>query len=169
MSRVLGIDPGKHHAGVCVFDTESNRIVSWGMYAIDDTTIDACIESCRSLCHEALGSDPPSSIMIERQPPKNGTMCRISHYLQMYLALAYPGIPISMVPPTRRIKYVRDTRPDLPFETYAQRKKSSIAFVASWLESTGSEWIAWFGSQKKQDDCAESFLLCLLSTRSKAT
>lgn len=168
MSRILGIDPGKHHTGVCVFDGDSKRIMSWGTYAIDDTTIDTCIESCRSMFGDSLGNDPPSSIVIERQPPKNGAMCRISYYLHMYLALTYPGVSIRMVPPTRRIKYVREARSDLLFDTYAQRKKSSIAYVASWLKSTGSDWITWFESQKKQDDCAESFLLCLLSTESTA-
>lgn len=166
MTLVLGIDPGKHHAGICLFDSDSTRIVSWGLYAIDDASVESCLESCRSCFQDVLGDDPPTSIAIERQPPQNRNMCRISHFVQMYLAITYPGVPIRVVSPGRRLAYLRQTRPDLDLQTYARRKKSSIAYVAWWLENTASDWISWFAAQPKQDDCAESLLLCLLNTAS---
>lgn len=79
----------------------------------------------------------------------------------MYIALTYPDTEIRIIPPTRRIKKIRIERPDLGFDTYTQRKKSSIRYVSEWLDKTQSSWKEWFDQQTKKDDCAESFLLCL--------
>ena len=162
----LGIDPGKNHVGMCLYDESSHTIIEWACHRIDDSTVSTFITSFRSCLNNILNTIVNSTcdlgkVSIERQPPKNGSMCRISHYMHMYLALTYPDATIRLVPPTRRIKKLRLERPDLGFDTYTQRKKSSIQFVKEWLETTNSSWNRWFCEQQKQDDCAESFLLCL--------
>jgi hypothetical protein len=163
MTRHLGIDPGKHHVGMCLYDPDATCILSWDCVTIDDTTVSRFIETFRACLENIVGDGPaPTRISIERQPPKNTTMCRISHYMHMYLALTYPDAEIRIVPPTRRLKYMKLEHPDLPFDTYTQRKKSSIRCVEAWLETTKSTWNGWFHDQTKRDDCAESFLLCLI-------
>ena len=158
----LGIDPGKHHVGMCLYDPNSERIIEWTCSTIDDSTIQSFITTFRQCLSDMLEDTCTlDTVSIERQPPKNASMCRISHYMHMYIALTYPKTDIRIVPPTRRIKKIRIERPDLGFDTYAQRKKASIQYVSEWLESTQSTWTAWFNEQDKKDDCAESFLLCL--------
>jgi hypothetical protein len=158
----LGIDPGKQHVGLCLYDPSSYRILEWGCLTIDDSTIESFITSFRKCLSEILNDTTTlETVSIERQPPKNSSMCRISHYMHMYIALTYPDTKIRIIPPTRRIKKIRIERPDLGFDTYTQRKKSSIRYVSEWLDSTQSSWKEWFDQQTKKDDCAESFLLCL--------
>ena len=163
---ILGIDPGKNHLGMCLYDPSSTRIVSWGLYTIDDMCVESFIDSFRDRVSSALESHIPTSICIERQPPKNGSMCRLMHYMHVFFVMTYPGIPVTLIPPTKRIAYVRRALPDIPCTNYGQRKKASVAYVRQWLENTASEWISWFDAQSKQDDCAESFLLCAISVQS---
>lgn len=159
----LGIDPGKHHVGMCLYNESTQTILEWKCHTVDDSTVSTFITSFQTCMHDILNDHgEPGVVSIERQPPKNGSMCRISHYMHMYLALTYPDATIRIIPPTRRIKKLRLERPDLGFDTYTQRKKSSIQFVKDWLKTTDSIWYGWFCEQQKQDDCAESFLLCLV-------
>lgn len=161
---ILGIDPGKHHTGMCLYDPTTETILSWGLYAIDDITVETFIKSFRSILESVFeGRTGLDTVYIERQPPKNTSMCKICHYMHMYLAMMYPNVSIVLVPPARRINYLRKASPDLPFDTYSQRKKSSIQYVSAWLKEHNSSWAGWFHDQSKQDDCAESFLLCRLS------
>jgi hypothetical protein len=158
----LGIDPGKQHVGMCLYDPSSDRILEWRCSTIDDSTIQSFITTFRECLSEILNDTTTlETVSIERQPPKNSSMCRISHYMHMYIALTYPDTEIRIIPPTRRIKKIRIERPDLGFDTYTQRKKSSIQYVSEWLDNTQSSWKEWFMQQTKKDDCAESFLLCL--------
>lgn len=157
----LGIDPGKHHIGMCLYDTCPCRILNWGLYSVDDTSVRSFLDTFRISITDILGDTTPDTVAIERQPPKNASMTRISHYMQVYLALSYSEAEILLVPPSRRIRYLRHASSGLMFDTYAQRKKSSVEFVSRWIETNESSWKAWFHDQSKKDDCAESFLLCL--------
>jgi len=161
---ILGIDPGKNHLGMCLYDPSSKRIISWGLYNIDDTCVENFIDSFRDRVSSVLKDDIPRLICIERQPPKNSSMCRLSHYMHVYMVMTYPGVPVTLVPPSKRISYIRRTFPEVPCTSYIQRKKASVEYVRIWLENTTSEWISWFDDQSKQDDCAESFLLCFVSS-----
>lgn len=164
---ILGIDPGKNHTGMCLYDPISNSIVSWGLYDVDDRTPHAFLTSFRARLDDVLGDAVPTTVCIERQPPKNSAMCRISQYMHMVIAISFPDAALHVVPPTRRIKYVKTVRPDLPCTTYAQRKQSSICVTQTWLEDHDSSWKGWFHDQSKKDDCAESFLLCLVPSTAR--
>jgi len=159
---ILGIDPGRHHVGMCLYDSSSNRILEWGLYTVDDTSVRTFLETFKACIDDILGDHTPQTVIIERQPPKNTSMARISHYMHVYLAMSYRDAVIKLVPPSSRIRYLRKSAfQGLLFDTYTQRKKSSIAFVYQWLETHDSSWKVWFHDQSKQDDCAESFLLCI--------
>lgn len=158
---ILGIDPGKHHIGMCLYNPSTRRIINWGLYKVDDTSVRSFLETFKECIMNIIGDEVPDTIVIERQPPKNASMSRISHYMHVYLAMSYPHTEISVVPPSRRIRYLRNASPGLLFDTYSQRKKSSVEFVSQWVESHNSSWKEWFHDQSKKDDCAESFLLCI--------
>lgn len=163
MTVILGIDPGVHNLGVCLVEATTcpNRIVSWGVYTIDDSTAHTFLRTFHASLESCLETRLPTIIRIERQPTKNVRLLKIMHYIQIACAREYPDARLDVVPPSRRLKYLRQHRPDLPYDTYHQRKKSSILYVQAWLETTQSEWNVWFSEQTKKDDAAEGLLLCL--------
>jgi len=161
MSHTLGIDPGVHHLGLCLVRDEDSRIVYWGVVTIDDSSVHTFLASFRECLGTIITDDKTiSSVRIERQPSKNIRLSKIMHYIQIVCAITYPDSSIETVPPSRRIKFLRTERPDLACDTYYQRKKASIQYIREWLKITQSEWTGWFEDQPKQDDAAESLLLC---------
>jgi hypothetical protein len=163
---IAGIDPGKKHLAVCVVDTTDNRIVQWQLLNVDDTSAGAFVRSIRGAVEGEVVKC--RRVYIERQPPLNSSMCRVQYFLQMYLEMRVPACEVVIVQAAKRTRYLKARAPEFPgkmmlFDTYAQRKKSSVAFVDHVLatgDTSCDETIrSRFTTAVKRDDYAESFLL----------
>lgn len=160
---IAGIDPGRQHMGICVLEATSGEIVYWNVVSVDEKTSETFIDTFDPIFMESH-IDECDCIYIERQPPKNSDMCKIQHYLEMFLALRVPRAHIQLVQPAKRVKFLRDAAGvrglHLSFDTYAQRKKSSIAYVEHVLGECGSTpMIETFMTSSKKDDYAEAYIL----------
>lgn len=157
--RLAGIDPGRRHLGVCIIECSDDchmRITKWTVCEVDDSSPRAFLETASDILEALIGVD---RIYIERQPPKNSSMCRVQQYLQMYLEIKTPHSHVSIVQAAKRTKFLKTHAPHLAYDTYYQRKKSSVTFVESVLESSDQPLTSRFTHAAKRDDYAESFLL----------
>jgi hypothetical protein len=169
MVLICGIDPGKHHLGLCVYDDEQRVILDWEVIRVDDSSASSFVRSVEKT-FQACHLHHCSNVYIERQPPQNSSMCRVQHYLQMYLELRMPMCEVSIIQAAKRTRFLKSIASSYPgtllFDTYAQRKRSSVNFVQHILKTqttTCSEDIrSRFESATKRDDFAESFLLAYI-------
>lgn len=157
MSRVLGIDVGQKNLGACVVD-DASIIRQWavwdsaGSWARD---MYACLE--KNATNEFL--EGVSHVVIERQPSKNPTMVRISHYLELFFVIK--GFQVSFQDPKLKLLHAAST-PWFPVDstdkdwTYWHRKQLAIQTTAAFVAATDQPLRAVFESSKKKDDLADS-------------
>lgn len=163
---IAGIDPGRKNLGLCVYDTTRGRVVHWELLNVDDLSARTFAQSVRGV-FVARDIGACQHVYIERQPPQNASMCRVQHYLQMYIELTYPACDVHIVQAAKRTRYLKANASQGPkkllFDTYHQRKKSSVAFVDHLLsecETLCDDPIrSRFATATKRDDYAEAFLL----------
>jgi len=163
---IAGIDPGRKHLGLCVYDTTRGCVVHWELLQVEDVSAQAFVESVQCI-FDARDLGECVSVYIERQPPQNASMCRVQHYLQMYFCLRHPSCRVYTVQAAKRTRYLKSMASRVPrkllFDTYAQRKKSSITFVDHLLEECETlcdeSLRSRFATATKRDDFAEAFLL----------
>lgn len=165
---IAGIDPGKKHLGFCIFDTVAHRIEKWELLHVDDTSPRTLIDS---IAHIFDDLSMCQCVRIERQPPQNTSMCRVQHFLQMYLELVYPECEVTIVQASRRTRFLKSVATNCPvkmlFDTYTQRKKSSVTYVDHLLSNgevqCGDDLRSRFSEAEKRDDFAEALLLAFAS------
>jgi len=161
---IAGIDPGKKHLGFCIFDTVTNRIEKWELLHVDETSPRTLVASIRDVFEDVARCH---RVYIERQPPQNTSMCRVQHYLQMYLELKCPMCEVFIVQASKRTRFLKAAAASCPtkllFDTYHQRKKSSVAYVDHLLANgdvqCSDDLRSRFSSAEKRDDFAEALLL----------
>lgn len=158
---VLGIDVGTKNLGMCVVRTGTDfpRILHWGVVCLKGPT-PQCIT-------EALHNVPLVSVdrcVIERQPVKNPTMCRMQHYLEMYWTTR--NVDVTVQDARAKLTYAMGTtwwRAENDVSTYYQRKRSAVDVVGAFLRDTEQDDPTRdiFHSAKKKDDLADSLLHAL--------
>lgn len=167
--KVLGIDPGAKHCGLCVYDAEHEIIRHWAIAEIDASNAKAMHASLDT----ALAGgwmDGVVSVSVERQPPKNAQMLKCMYYIESYMAHRYPEVWYQTVTPQKRHAFVKQAVPGEGASTYASRKKASVTYVQAWLAQRQPQNEAARGilaRHAKKDDLCESFLVACIALQSR--
>ena len=162
---ILGIDPGMHHCGVCVYDPQKDTVAWWAVRSFDMDSASVFRRSFEEVVCEMDAVVPHhliDTVAIERQPPKNAQMLKMQHYLEMTVACLWPHVTVCVkITPQRRLKYVRENSTvPLDTSTYGARKKASVAFVESWSR----ERDVAMPLARKTDDACEALLVALVAS-----
>lgn len=149
--RVLGVDVGKTNLGLCLL--QNSRVLDWQVCSLKGSQAPQVLESLSAI----PVFEQADICVIEKQPPKNPTMTRIQHYLEMYCALR--GVPAKVQDARMKLAGVYDK--DL--STYTKRKKAAVEKVREFLQASEQEarFKELFAAQKKKDDLADAFLHAL--------
>ena len=156
---VLSVDVGRKNLAVCIVrpapDPEDDEIVRWDVMDCEPTPAGVHATLSR-FCGGAL--PPDAEVVVERQPPKNPTMTRLQHYIEMF----FWDREVHVQDPKHKLSFAASTPhypADVPNWTYHTRKKVAVQTVLSRLKD--ARWGAWqraFDAAKKKDDLADSFL-----------
>ena len=155
---ILGIDVGQKNLGVCVVSAEPRTITQWAVWESEGSwakEIYACLG--KNATNEFLNG--VSHVVIERQPQKNPTMVRISHYLEFFFVAR--GFEVSFQDPKHKLICAASTEwfPSDSTDkewTYRHRKKLAVQTTAAFLDATDQPLRAVFDSSKKKDDLADA-------------
>lgn len=157
---VLSVDVGRDNLALCLVrpapDPEDDEILKWEVTACEPTP--AGMHACLSRFCADAGLTGDAEIVVERQPPKNPTMTRLQHYIEMY----FWDRAVHVQDPKHKLSFAAST-PHYPAEvpnwTYHTRKKVSVQTVRSrLLDARWHPWRQTFDAAKKKDDLADSFL-----------
>lgn len=100
-----------------------------------------------------------TDVVIERQPPRNATMSRLQHYMEMYFAMQ--GLPVVVQDAKHKLAFAAGTpwwpSEDLASWTYHTRKKVAVQTVAAFLGEIPQPPNA-FAQARKKDDYADCLL-----------
>jgi len=157
MSRVLGIDVGLKNLGLCVIDDASiiRQWTVWGSAGSWARDMYACLET--NATHAFL--EGVTHVVIERQPQRNPTMVRISHYLEFFFVSK--GFEVSFQDPKHKLLYAASTE-WFPVDstdkewTYWHRKQLAIKTTAAFVAATNQPLRSVFETSKKKDDLADA-------------
>jgi hypothetical protein len=164
--KVLGIDPGAKHCGLCVYDVGEDVITRWAIADIDASSAKAMVLSLDAAISGWM-DDGVVGVAVERQPPKNAQMLKCMYYLEGYMAHRYPDVWYVTVTPQKRHAFVKkETTSSGEPSSYASRKKASVAYVQGWLEQRlekNQAALEVLSRHAKKDDLCESFLVARIA------
>ena len=156
-SMILGIDVGQKNLGACVVDAASN-VRAWAVW---DSAGSWAKDVYACLSRDATDAflEGVSHVVIERQPSKNPTMVRISHYLEFFFVSK--GFEVSFQDPKHKLLYAASTE-WFPADstdkewTYWHRKQLAVKTTAAFVEATNQPLRSVFETSKKKDDLADA-------------
>jgi Holliday junction resolvasome RuvABC endonuclease subunit len=173
MKRVLSVDIGKLHYGVCAmeFDGEDVRLVDLRVIALGERSaipITGLIDRMIGFWdegYELLQSWSPDEVVIEQQ--MNNAPTNIALAFSTYTLFRSRGIAVRIVRAAskfsawRNHKHLADAIPpvEVPKE-YSARKRAAVLLTEAILECIGSLSLGTYpgcGGSKK-DDAADAFL-----------
>lgn len=161
-SAVLSIDVGRKNLALCAVlpgaaGVVEDKVLHWAVIACEPTAAGIC--GAVDSLPWALG---PAVVVIERQPPRNATMSRLQHYLEMYFAMHSKTVVVQDA--KHKLAFAASTPwwPSQPLDswTYHMRKKVSVSTALGFVQGTAQDpaVVADFLAAKKKDDYADSLL-----------
>ena len=154
---------GRKNLAVCLLrpgpSVLEDVVLQWAVTACEPTA--AGIRGAVESLPWALAADV---VVIERQPPRNATMSRLQHYLEMYFAMHSKTVVVQDA--KHKLAFAASTPwwPAQPLEswTYHTRKKVSVSTALGFVQATPQDpaVVAGFLAAKKKDDYADSLLQC---------
>jgi hypothetical protein len=147
--RILSIDPGLRHLALCVVDAtdHSASIQAWRTLELDAITPGDVVSLFESAARDVEGVEV---VVIEQQPPCNGSMKKLECYLHMYCVLKLQ-VPCHVVSSKLKLRCLK-TQPT----TYRQRKLASVEKARACVEGTAFATV--FDEAAKKDDLADCYL-----------
>lgn len=161
--RVLSIDVGRKNLALCVLRPGQDArgaddvIEAWAVTACEPTPA-----GVRDALDAFLSDTSVDEVVIERQPPRNATMSRLQHYMEMYCAVR--RLPAVVLDAKHKLAFAASTPwwPAAPLEswTYHTRKKVAVQTATAFLRATtqAPALVADFERSRKKDDFADSLL-----------
>jgi hypothetical protein len=160
--RVLSVDVGRKNLAFCVLQAGEDArgahdtIVHWAVVSCEPTPdgIGGAVG--------ALDLTGVTEAVIERQPPRNPTMCRLQHYIEMCCALR--GLRVVVQDAKHKLAFAASTpwwpTGDLASWTYHMRKKVSVQTTTAFLAAVPQrpDLTTQFLQSRKKDDFADSLL-----------
>ena len=158
-TKLLGIDVGKKHCGVCVWNVETQQIEYWAIWEFDDTRakdIINALDQYRPTLPHGIGN-----VVVEHQPIKNPLMVRIMFYLECYFTIH--GYTVHFQDSKLKLAYASsmssfpNNSTDCEW-TYRHRKNLAVQTVATFIDETSQPLASVFQQTKKKDDLADALL-----------
>jgi hypothetical protein len=163
---LASIDVGIKNLAMCVLEPIGRRITAWEVIALTGTIETSLIPSIiASLDARADAFADVGTVLVEKQPGRNKTMLRVEAYIHMYFAMR--GKRVILYSPGRKLAATGCAFRGKGKESYAMRKKASVAVAAEFLRSTAAAAghapaaRAAFTDGKKKDDLADALLQAL--------
>lgn len=159
---VLSVDVGRKNLALCVLRAGED------VRGANDTIVHWAVVSCEPTPNgiagamDALDLTGVTEAVIERQPPRNPTMCRLQHYIEMFCALR--GLRVVVQDAKHKLAFAASTPwwppGDLASWTYHTRKKVSVQTTTAFLGAAPQrpDLTAQFLQSRKKDDFADSLL-----------
>jgi hypothetical protein len=160
---ILSIDVGRKNLALCLLRAGDcpkgtrDHIVEWIVTTCDPTPAGMAV---------ALNKLPwcvqCSEVVVERQPPRNPTMTRLQHYVEMYFVLRDKAVTVQDA--KHKLAFAAGTPwweadPEAGW-SYHTRKKLSVVTARNFLGGTRQDatWVDLFAASTKKDDLADALL-----------
>lgn len=150
--KVLSIDPGKRHMGVCLVN-EGGTIEHWELVDIPAFHPKDIVVLLNTLLHGLEYTD----VVVEMQPGKNPSMKKLECWLHMYFAMK--GVDCHQLHALKKLEYALESKPVKM--SYYHRKKAAVTAVSKLVQSQPEVMRRLFDTSQKKDDLADSFLQAL--------
>lgn len=175
--RILSIDCGLKTLGYCLYQPEPSKILEWGtadVQATGDSPAAITIALWRyfDAMPELLDGDDNTAmtVVIERQPPRNGKMKAVEMALTAYfVAHGVLGREAAGRPPIKVVSY--SPRHKLggavrgrSAAKYRERKALSVERCLA-LPEVQQGWLDKLQAMPKQDDACDALLMAMAYTR----
>ena len=159
---VLSVDVGRKNLALCVLHAgedargANDTIVQWAVVSCEPTP-----EGIRGAM-AGMDLEGVTEAVIERQPPRNPTMCRLQHYIEMFCVLR--GLQVVVQDAKHKLAFAASTPwwppGDLASWTYHTRKKVSVQTATAFLDAVPQrdDLAKTFLRSRKKDDFADSLL-----------
>lgn len=163
MTKVLSIDVGVRHLGLCFIEAP-NTILRWKEIEVTGKPVDSSLVAS-ALTQALAGWERPDMVVIERQPGKSVVMSRVQNFCEMY-AYCRLSEKVSLMEPKTKLVWASKTAwwpnnisLDKKKWTYRERKTAAILCATSFLQHTQQlEWLHMFRGAPKRDDLADALL-----------
>lgn len=185
--KIVGCDVGIKHLGLCMIDTETNKIEQWHVLDVlgDKNATKTSIEECVKYMLIALEKlswwgtlSEDDLVAIESQPvgrmATGNIKCKcISHAIQSFVQLKTTARSMFVNPKTKvsaeiiaSIGGIVGGGDDNVKKRYKIHKQAAVATVQTMINND-AQWAEWYNGLKKKDDAADAYLLAVVAQKSK--
>ena len=151
--KVLSIDVGIKNLGMCILDSDTEKILYWDVREITSGYVQC--KHVIKLFDELLKDHNVDEVIIEKQPNRNVRMRVIETMIHMYMNIK----EIKSVAYSSKHKLFGQGGNLKGKKNYNERKKRSISIVLYLMK--GSNYEEYFNVSRKKDDLADSYLQVL--------
>ena len=156
---LLSIDVGIKNLAMCMIDPVTREIKHWDVSGVPPESSDGLFVSLRKHLFEREWLADATTILIEKQPPKNKKMVTVENFLHAYFVITNPDATTIMYDAKHKIPDVAGPGK----KQYTKRKQTSIKRCQEFIESddTNKHWCEEFYKSKKKDDLADTVMQAL--------
>lgn len=165
MTQILSIDVGIKNLSYCYIDVKDDKSIvinNWNNLTLTEENVKKLkLEEISDLVLTNLIQHFDDNfyadvVLIENQPMlKNGLMKTIAVIIYTYfnmMKIQFGNIQqVKFISATNKLKHCDK----LSLSTYKDRKKLSIEIAKNYLQQYQNQYLEWFESQTKKDDCAD--------------
>jgi Holliday junction resolvasome RuvABC endonuclease subunit len=170
MIKIVSIDVGIKNLSYCILESAMNetKITEWGNICVTEENcarvqLESLVEQLLVKLAETFDVELQADVvLIENQPMlKNGMMKTIAVVIYTFFNLMkvqfgnIHSVKFTSATNKLKCKKARDLENDAK-TTYKDRKKLSVLIAREYIKSLQPDKLEWFGSQRKQDDLADS-------------
>ena len=152
--KVLSIDVGIKNLGMCILDSDDEKILYWDVREITSCGYVQC-KHVKHLFEELLKDHIVDEVIIEKQPNRNVRMRVIEAMIHMYMTMK----EIKSIGYSSKHKLLGQGGNLKGKKNYNERKKRGISIVSSLVK--GGSYESYFNTSRKKDDLADSYLQVL--------
>lgn len=151
--KVLSIDVGIKNLGMCIFDSDNERILYWDVREITSGYVQC--RHVKKFFDDLLEIHSVDEVIIEKQPNRNVRMRVIETMIHMYMTMKN----MKSIAYSSKHKLFGQGGNLKGKKNYNERKKRSISIVMLLVRGTKHE--SYFNMSRKKDDLADSYLQVL--------
>ena len=156
---ILSIDVGIKNLAMCMIDSETREIKQWDVSGVPPESSHGLYKSLCKHLDERKWLSEATTILIEKQPPRNKKMVSVQDFLHAYFIITNQTSETIIYDAKHKIPDVAGPGK----AQYRKRKLTSIARCKEFIETgdVNKHWIPEFTKSKKKDDLADTVMQAL--------